>query len=86
MAGLTRFAGPLAGLAAAFLVMQQITTGAFDSLEAREAAQDAQRLRIGLDGQAEVLQVLGATNAVSPHSPDAGHVPRASYGQLSTAR
>src|SRR4051812_33938516 len=68
MAGLARVAGPLAGalagLAVAFLVMQQITTGAFDSLEARQAAQDADRLRIGLDGQAQVLQVLGATNAV----------------------
>jgi methyl-accepting chemotaxis protein len=68
MPALKRFAGPLAGaligLALAFLVMQQITTGAFDSLEARQASQDAERLRIGLDGQAQVLEVLGATNAV----------------------
>ncbi|MEV4141371.1 hypothetical protein AB0J72_55585 [Dactylosporangium sp. NPDC049742] len=41
MAGLTRYAGPLAGalagLAAAFLVMQQITTGAL-ATQLRHAA------------------------------------------------
>ncbi|MEU7867213.1 hypothetical protein [Dactylosporangium sp. NPDC049140] len=35
-------AGALAGLIAAFLVMQAITTNAFERLEARQVAQDAE--------------------------------------------
>jgi methyl-accepting chemotaxis protein len=44
--------------------MQQITTGAFDGLEGRQVAQDADRIRISLDGQARLLTAFGATNAV----------------------
>lgn len=57
-------AGGLAGLAVAFLVMQLITTGAFERLEARQVAQDADRIRIGLNSQAQLLTAFGATNAV----------------------
>ncbi|MFF5227911.1 methyl-accepting chemotaxis protein [Dactylosporangium sp. NPDC000521] len=57
-------AGGLAGLAVAFLVMQLITTGAFERLEARQVAQDADRIRIGLNSQAALLTAFGATNAV----------------------
>ncbi len=56
--------GALAGCVLGFLVLQQVTTGAFDGLEARQVAQDADRIRIGLDGQARLLQAFGATNAV----------------------
>jgi methyl-accepting chemotaxis protein len=57
-------AGGLAGLAVAFLVMQLITTVAFERLEARQVAQDAGRIRIGLNSQAQLLTAFGATNAV----------------------
>ncbi|GAA3218223.1 hypothetical protein GCM10010532_046770 [Dactylosporangium siamense] len=57
-------AGGFSGLAAAFLVMQLITTGAFEQLEARQVAQDADRIRIGLNSQAQLLTAFGATNAV----------------------
>jgi methyl-accepting chemotaxis protein len=56
--------GALLGCGAGFLVLQQVTTGAFDGLEARQVAQDADRIRIGLDGQARLLTTFGATNAV----------------------
>ncbi|WP_433044216.1 methyl-accepting chemotaxis protein [Dactylosporangium sp. CS-033363] len=56
-------AAALAGLIAAFLVMQLITTGAFERLEARQVAQDADRIRIGLDSQAQLLRAFGVTNA-----------------------
>lgn len=54
----------LVGCGAAFLFMQQVTTGAFDGLEARQVAQDADRIRSGLDTQARLLTTFGATNAV----------------------
>ncbi|MEV8507072.1 methyl-accepting chemotaxis protein [Actinoplanes sp. NPDC051475] len=54
----------LIGCGAAFLFMQQVTTGAFDGLEARQVAQDADRIRSGLDTQARLLTTFGATNAV----------------------
>ncbi|GAA3342419.1 hypothetical protein GCM10020358_37330 [Amorphoplanes nipponensis] len=54
----------LVGCGAGFLVLQQVTTRAFDGLEARQVAQDADRIRIGLDGQARLLTAFGATNAV----------------------
>ncbi|MFI7598039.1 methyl-accepting chemotaxis protein [Actinoplanes sp. NPDC049681] len=54
----------LIGCAGAFLFMQQVTTGAFDGLEARQVAQDADRIRSGLDTQARLLTTFGATNAV----------------------
>ncbi|MGI5184676.1 methyl-accepting chemotaxis protein [Dactylosporangium sp. CA-152071] len=57
-------AGGLASLAVAFLVMQLIATGAFERLEARQVAQDADRIRIGLNSQAALLTAFGATNAV----------------------
>ncbi|MEU8236077.1 methyl-accepting chemotaxis protein [Actinoplanes sp. NPDC048967] len=56
--------GALVGCGLGFLVLQQVTTGAFDALEARQVAQDADRIRIGLDGQARLLSAFGATNAV----------------------
>ncbi|MFB9410652.1 methyl-accepting chemotaxis protein [Dactylosporangium matsuzakiense] len=61
-------AGALAGLIAAFLTMQMITTSAFEQLEARQVAQDADRIRIGLDAQAQLLTAFGATNAVWDNS------------------
>jgi methyl-accepting chemotaxis protein len=54
----------LLGCAAGFVVLQQVTTGAFDRLESRQVAQDADRIRIGLDNQARLLTAFGATNAV----------------------
>nr|BFE57088.1 hypothetical protein GCM10020063_016140 [Dactylosporangium thailandense] len=57
-------AAALAGLAAAFLVMQMITTNAFEQLESSQVAQDADRIRIGLDAQAQLLTAFGAANAV----------------------
>ncbi|WP_433221704.1 methyl-accepting chemotaxis protein [Dactylosporangium sp. CS-047395] len=54
----------MTGLGLALLVMQQITTGAFQQLEAQQVAQDADRIRIGLDSQAQLLRTFGATNAV----------------------
>jgi methyl-accepting chemotaxis protein len=56
--------GALAGCALGFLVLQQVTTSAFDGLEARQVAQDADRIRTGLDGQARLLTAYGATNSV----------------------
>jgi methyl-accepting chemotaxis protein len=56
--------GALIGCGVGFLVFQQVTTGAFDALEARQVAQDADRIRIGLDTQARLLTAFGATNAV----------------------
>ncbi|MET7420256.1 methyl-accepting chemotaxis protein [Dactylosporangium sp. NPDC005555] len=61
-------AGGFAGLAVAFLMMQLITTGAFEHLEARQVAQDADRIRIGLNSQAQLLTAFGATNAVWDNS------------------
>ncbi|MEV6930530.1 methyl-accepting chemotaxis protein [Dactylosporangium sp. NPDC051485] len=61
-------AAALAGLIAAFLVMQWITTGAFERLESRQVAQDADRIRIGLDAQAQLLSAFGATNGVWDNS------------------
>ncbi|WP_433617733.1 methyl-accepting chemotaxis protein [Dactylosporangium sp. CA-139114] len=57
-------AAALAGLAAAFLVMQMITTSAFERLESSQVAQDADRIRIGLDAQAQLLTAFGTVNAV----------------------
>jgi methyl-accepting chemotaxis protein len=54
----------LLGCVAGFVVLQQVTTGAFDRLESRQVAQDADRIRIGLDSQARLLTAFGATNAV----------------------
>src|SRR4051812_1996861 len=48
--------------------MQQITTGAFEQLESRQVAQDADRIRTGLDAQAQLLTAFGATNAVWDNS------------------
>ena len=56
--------GALAGCGLGFLVLQQVTTGAFEALEARQVGQDADRIRIGLDGQARLLTAFGSTNAV----------------------
>ena len=63
-------AGGLAGLAVAFLVMQLVITGAFEKLEARQVAQDAARIRIGLNSQAQLLTAFGATNAVRDDAYD----------------
>jgi methyl-accepting chemotaxis protein len=63
--------GPaLAGLVVALLmavgfgVQLQISAGAFDRLEADQVAQDAQRVRIGLDGRVALLSNYGATNSI----------------------
>ena len=56
--------GALVGCGLGFLVLQQVTTGAFEALEARQVGQDADRIRIGLDGQARLLTAFGSTNAV----------------------
>ena len=53
-----------------FLVQRQITTGAFDHIESRQVAEDAERLRIGLDDQVELLAGYGATNSIWDSSFD----------------
>ncbi len=61
----------LAALAAgvlAFLLLRLVATGPFDDLEARQVAQDADRMRIGLDGQARLLTAFGVTNAIWDNS------------------
>jgi methyl-accepting chemotaxis protein len=55
---------------AGFAVMQQITRTAFDRLEAEQVAQDAQRVRIGLEARAALLQNYGATNSIWDNSFD----------------
>jgi methyl-accepting chemotaxis protein len=47
-----------------FFVQEQITTGAFDHLEADQVAQDAQRVKIGLEGEARLLGDFGASNSI----------------------
>ena len=37
--------GALAGCVLGFSILQQVTTGAFDGLEARQVAQDADRIQ-----------------------------------------
>jgi len=53
----------LATAIAGFVVPRQITTGAFDGLESAQVAQDAQRVRIALDGEVRLLQNFGSTNS-----------------------
>ena len=53
-----------------FFAQQRITTGAFDRLEADQVAQDAQRVRIGLEARAALLQNYGATNSIWDTSYD----------------
>ena len=55
---------------AGFAVQQRITTGAFDGLEADQVAQDAQRVRIGLDSWTTLLRNYGATNSIWDSSFD----------------
>ncbi|AEV83659.1 Methyl-accepting chemotaxis serine transducer [Actinoplanes sp. SE50] len=47
-----------------FLLLRQVATSAFDGLEARQVAQDADRIRIGLDNQAQLLTAFGVTNSI----------------------
>ncbi|WP_328470549.1 methyl-accepting chemotaxis protein [Actinoplanes sp. NBC_00393] len=56
--------GALVACALGFLLLRQVATGAFDDLEARQVAQDADRIRIGLDGQARLLTAFGVTNSI----------------------
>ncbi|MBG0562487.1 methyl-accepting chemotaxis protein [Actinoplanes aureus] len=60
--------GALLACALGFLLLRQVATGAFDELEARQVAQDADRIRIGLDGQARLLSVFGVTNSIWDNS------------------
>lgn len=46
------------------VVQQRVTTGAFTKLEADQVAQDAQRVRIGLDSWVTLLRNYGATNSI----------------------
>jgi methyl-accepting chemotaxis protein len=47
-----------------FAVQARVTSSAFDDLEAAQIAQDADRIRIGLDGQVQLLSNVGATNSI----------------------
>ncbi len=47
-----------------FLVEQRIAANAFDRLEADQIAQDAQRLRLGLESGVTLLHNYGATNSI----------------------
>jgi methyl-accepting chemotaxis protein len=55
-------------MAIGFVVQQRITTGAFDRLEADQVAQDALRVKIGLEGRAALLRNYGATNSIWDNS------------------
>ncbi|BFU42136.1 methyl-accepting chemotaxis protein [Krasilnikovia sp. MM14-A1004] len=57
-------------LLAVFLALRAIATGPFEELEANQLARDAQRLRIGLDGQVALLSTFGATNSEWDDSAD----------------
>ncbi|GAA2895578.1 hypothetical protein Acy02nite_25490 [Actinoplanes cyaneus] len=56
--------GALTACVLGFLLLRQIATGAFNGLEARQVAQDADRIRIGLDNQARLLTAFGVTNSI----------------------
>lgn len=55
--------GALLGCALGFGVLQLVTTGAFTSLEARQTAQDADRIRIGTDQARAVTAAQSSTVA-----------------------
>ncbi len=57
-------------MVAGFGVQRQITTGAFDHLESGQIAQDAQRVRIGLEWWTALLRNYGATNTIWDNSFD----------------
>jgi methyl-accepting chemotaxis protein len=56
--------GALTACVLGFLLLRQVATGAFNGLEARQVAQDADRIRIGLDNQARLLTAFGVTNSI----------------------
>ncbi|BCJ46953.1 hypothetical protein GCM10010168_35270 [Actinoplanes ianthinogenes] len=56
--------GALTACVLGFLLLRQVATGAFGDLEARQVGQDADRIRIGLDGQARLLTAFGVTNSI----------------------
>ncbi|MFC3990714.1 methyl-accepting chemotaxis protein [Actinoplanes siamensis] len=56
--------GALTACVLGFLLLRQVATSAFNGLEARQVAQDADRIRIGLDGQARLLTAFGVTNSI----------------------
>ncbi|GLW35988.1 methyl-accepting chemotaxis protein [Actinoplanes regularis] len=56
--------GALTACVLSFLLLRQVATNAFDGLEAQQVAQDADRIRIGLDGQARLLTAFGVTNSI----------------------
>jgi methyl-accepting chemotaxis protein/sensor domain CHASE-containing protein len=63
-----------------FVMQQQVTTGAFDRLEADQVAQDAQRVRIGLEAKVSLLRNYGATNSIWDNSfTDVSHADRAAF-------
>ncbi|MBO3740927.1 methyl-accepting chemotaxis protein [Actinoplanes flavus] len=56
--------GALIACVLSFLLVRQVATSAFGGLEASQVAQDADRIRIGLDGQARLLTAFGVTNSI----------------------
>jgi methyl-accepting chemotaxis protein len=60
--------GALVACVLGFLLLRQVATSAFGDLEARQVAQDADRIRIGLDGQARLLTAFGVTNSIWDNS------------------
>lgn len=54
-----------------FVLQRHITANAFDRLEADQVAQDAQRVRIGLEGWASLIRNYGATNSIWDSAFDA---------------
>lgn len=51
-------------LAAGFLAQRQVADSAFDHLESNSVAEDAQRLRIALDYELQLISNFGATNSI----------------------
>lgn len=51
-------------LAAGFAVQQRVTTHAFDRLEAKQAREDAERVRVALEYELQLARNYGSTNSI----------------------
>src|SRR4051794_5242379 len=60
--------GFIALLSIGFTVQQRVTTTAFDKLEAREVSEHAERVRVALEYEQQLLRNYGATNSIWDNS------------------
>jgi methyl-accepting chemotaxis protein len=56
--------GFIALLSIGFTVQQRVTTTAFDKLEARQVSEHAERVRVALEYETQLLRNYGATNSI----------------------